>query len=66
MEIVMVDDVEPAPRKSVSVEVREIPVSGEPPGLGGITRFASGRRSGSWVAEEINPAELDGHGSSKC
>ncbi|KAL1549289.1 hypothetical protein AAHA92_17416 [Salvia divinorum] len=59
MEILMVDGVEP-PRKSVSVKVREVPVSGEPPGLGGITRFASGRRSGSWVAQELNPAELDG------
>ncbi|KAG6427528.1 hypothetical protein SASPL_111774 [Salvia splendens] len=60
MEIVMVDDGEPAPRKSVSVEVRGVPVSGELPGLGGITRFASGRRSGSWVAEEINQAGFDG------
>lgn len=64
MEILMEEpvDVEPQ-RKSVSVRVREIPVSSEPgvdpPGLGGMTRFASGRRSGSWTAEDLNQAELD-------
>ncbi|XP_057777931.1 uncharacterized protein LOC130996652 [Salvia miltiorrhiza] len=68
MEILM-EDVEP-PRKSVSVKVREVPVGGEAPGLGGITRFASGRRSGSWVAEELelNPAdstELDRHADAR-
>ncbi|KAH6762188.1 hypothetical protein C2S52_019621 [Perilla frutescens var. hirtella] len=64
MEILMEEpvDVEPQ-RKSVSVRVREIPAGGEPmadpPGLGGITRFASGRRSGSWTAEDLNQAEVD-------
>ncbi|KAL7133582.1 hypothetical protein ABFS83_12G150600 [Erythranthe nasuta] len=47
-------------RKSVSLRVREIPVGGgtaaEPPGLGGVNRFASGRRSSSWAAEDINQA----------
>lgn len=57
MEIVMEEPVEPL-RKSVSVKVREIPAA-EPPGLGGMTRFASGRRSGSWTAEDLNTAELD-------
>ncbi|XP_022842748.1 uncharacterized protein LOC111366256 [Olea europaea var. sylvestris] len=49
-------------RKSVSVKLREIPVSdepvAEPPGLGGVKRFASGRRSGSWTAEDLNQAIL--------
>ncbi|XP_073146600.1 uncharacterized protein [Henckelia pumila] len=33
----------------------------EPPSLGGMTRFASGRRSGSWAAEDFNQlvSELD-------
>ncbi|XP_075512764.1 uncharacterized protein LOC142548347 [Primulina tabacum] len=26
----------------------------EPPSLGGVTRFSSGRRSGSWAAEDLN------------
>ncbi|KAI3447460.1 hypothetical protein Pfo_004125 [Paulownia fortunei] len=47
-------------RKSVTLKVREIPVGGEtmtePPGLGGMKRFASGRRSGSWAAEDFNQA----------
>ncbi|KAL2554255.1 uncharacterized protein Fot_07874 [Forsythia ovata] len=47
-------------RKSMSVKLREIPVSvepvSEPPGLGGIKRFTSGRRSGSWTAEDLNHA----------
>ncbi|KAL6575015.1 hypothetical protein OROMI_012300 [Orobanche minor] len=46
--------------KSVSLKMREIsftdePVA-EPPGLGGMTRFASGRRSGSWTSEDFNKA----------
>ncbi|CAA3011316.1 Hypothetical predicted protein [Olea europaea subsp. europaea] len=49
-------------RKCVSVKLREIPVSdepvAEPPGLGGVKRFASGRRSGSWTAEDLNQAIL--------
>ncbi|KAL2503028.1 hypothetical protein Fot_36876 [Forsythia ovata] len=47
-------------RKSVSVKLREIPVSvelvAEPPGLGGMNRFSSGRRSGSWTAEDLKIA----------
>ncbi|XP_075511748.1 uncharacterized protein LOC142547375 [Primulina tabacum] len=34
----------------------------EPPGLGGMKRFASGRHSGSWLAEDLNqvyPVPLD-------
>ncbi|KAL1545696.1 hypothetical protein AAHA92_22389 [Salvia divinorum] len=45
---VMVDD--QPPRISVTVKV---PVDSEPPGLGGITRFASGRRSGSWASDQL-------------
>ncbi|GFP99024.1 hypothetical protein PHJA_002046300 [Phtheirospermum japonicum] len=49
--------VEP-PRKSVGLKAR--PARGEPaidpPGLGGLNRFASGRRSCEWAAEEINQA----------
>lgn len=45
-------------RRSVSSKVREIPVSGEmaaePPALGGVKRFVSGRRSGSWAAEDFS------------
>ncbi|KAL3839282.1 hypothetical protein ACJIZ3_023873 [Penstemon smallii] len=45
-------------RRSVSVQVRRVSVSSEPdaepPGLGGMKRFASGRRSGSWTGEEFN------------
>ncbi|CAA2970501.1 Hypothetical predicted protein [Olea europaea subsp. europaea] len=47
-------------RKSVSIKLREIPVSvelvAEPPGLGGMKRFSSGRRSECWTAEELNTA----------
>ncbi|KAL0338642.1 UNVERIFIED_CONTAM: hypothetical protein Sangu_1386300 [Sesamum angustifolium] len=53
-------------RKSVSMRPRGIPVSAEPgaepPGLGGMKRFASGRRSGSWASEDFNQVvsgELD-------
>ncbi|PIN19497.1 Calcium/calmodulin-dependent protein kinase [Handroanthus impetiginosus] len=59
------EDVEPQ-RKSVNVRVPEIPVCAEPvaeaPGLGGMTRFASGRRSESWASEDFTQAvsgELD-------
>lgn len=45
-------------RWSVSSKVRENPVGGEmaaePPGLGGVKRFVSGRRSGSWAAEDFS------------
>lgn len=46
-------------KKSVKAKKsREIPVStepvAEPPGLGGMNRFASGRRSTSWGADEIS------------
>ncbi|KAH6837806.1 hypothetical protein C2S53_013966 [Perilla frutescens var. hirtella] len=45
-------------RKSVSSKMREIPVGGgmaaEPPGLGGVKRFVSGRRSGSWASEDFS------------
>ncbi|KAG6433915.1 hypothetical protein SASPL_105534 [Salvia splendens] len=47
------ENIDEPPRISVSVKA---PVCSEPPGLGGITRFASGRRSGSFLAEELNPA----------
>ncbi|KAL6514349.1 hypothetical protein OROHE_019108 [Orobanche hederae] len=47
-------------RKSVSLNVLEIPVDvetvAESPGLGRMTRFESGRRSGNCAAEEINQA----------
>ncbi|KAL2250788.1 uncharacterized protein LOC105174057 [Sesamum indicum] len=53
-------------RKSVSMRPRGIPVSAEPgaepPSLGGMKRFASGRRSGSWASEDFNQVvsgELD-------
>ncbi|KAK4419390.1 hypothetical protein Salat_2351900 [Sesamum alatum] len=53
-------------RKSVSTRARGIPVSAEPaaepPGLGGMKRFASGRRSGSWASEDFSQVvsgELD-------
>ncbi|CAI9778927.1 unnamed protein product [Fraxinus pennsylvanica] len=45
-------------RKCVSIRVRDIPNSvepvAEPPGLGEMIRFTSGRRSQSWSAEDIN------------
>ncbi|TMW94040.1 hypothetical protein EJD97_010823 [Solanum chilense] len=45
-------------RKSKSVSVGKTrggaPVSVEPVGLGGMKRFSSGRRSGSWGGDEIN------------
>ncbi|XP_073051700.1 uncharacterized protein [Primulina eburnea] len=36
-------------RKSASIKAAP-----EPPGLGGMKRFASGRQSGSWLAEDLN------------
>ncbi|XP_075515949.1 uncharacterized protein LOC142550772 [Primulina tabacum] len=36
-------------RKSASIKPAP-----EPPGLGGMKRFASGRQSGSWLAEDLN------------
>ncbi|KAL9153515.1 hypothetical protein ABFS82_10G054400 [Erythranthe guttata] len=62
MEVVMEEAVVVEPlRKSVSVKVREIfPVSdepaAEPPGLGGMKRFVSGRRSGSWTSDDFSQA----------
>lgn len=61
MEVVMEEPVVVEPqRRSVSVRVREIPVSeepvAEPPGLGGMKRFVSGRRSESWGSEDFNQA----------
>ncbi|KZV28430.1 hypothetical protein F511_03233 [Dorcoceras hygrometricum] len=44
-------------RKSSSIRA-----ASEPPGLSGIKRFASGRKSGSWLAEDLNqvyPEPLD-------
>lgn len=46
-------------RTSVSCKGREVPVGGEtaaaePPGLGGVKRFVSGRRSGSWGGDDFN------------
>ncbi|XP_059646680.1 uncharacterized protein LOC132293281 [Cornus florida] len=51
--------VDSPPRKSVTIKVREMPLSaekvGEPPGLGGMTRFASGRRStSSWGTDDLD------------
>ncbi|KAL3825760.1 hypothetical protein ACJIZ3_021789 [Penstemon smallii] len=50
-------------RKVVEDPVRRIPVSTEPvvepPGLGGMKRFISGRRSGSWTTEDFNQGEFD-------
>lgn len=47
-------------RKSLSIKLREIPVSvelvSEPPGLGGMKRFSSGRHSESWTAEDLSKA----------
>ncbi|KAA8516724.1 hypothetical protein F0562_016770 [Nyssa sinensis] len=49
---------ESLPRKSVTVKVREFPTTAEPasepPGLGGMMRFASGRRSESWSADDLD------------
>ncbi|KAI3471928.1 hypothetical protein Pfo_028616 [Paulownia fortunei] len=61
VEVLMEEPVVVEPqRKSVSVKVREIPVSAEPvaepPGLGAMNRFTSGRRSGSWTSEDFNQA----------
>ncbi|KAL6521101.1 hypothetical protein OROGR_017670 [Orobanche gracilis] len=68
-EILVVEPVGAEPlrqRKNVSLKVREFSSTdetvAEPPGLGGMTRFASGRRSGSWTSEDFNKAvsgELD-------
>lgn len=46
-------------RKSASIKAAP-----EPPGLGGMKHFASGRQSGSWLAEDLNqvypePLDLD-------
>ncbi|KAK6126325.1 hypothetical protein DH2020_039897 [Rehmannia glutinosa] len=41
-------------RKSVSLNARGGEPASEPPGLGGVTRFASGRRSANWAAEDFN------------
>ncbi|XP_051114390.1 uncharacterized protein LOC127240011 [Andrographis paniculata] len=43
-------------RRSVSVKVREIQMSGEPAGLGEVKRFKSGRRSDSWTADDFGQA----------
>ncbi|KAL8505099.1 hypothetical protein ACS0TY_016343 [Phlomoides rotata] len=45
--------------ESVGSKGKEIPVScdqtaAEPPGLGGVKRFTSGRRSGSWTDDDFN------------
>ncbi|KAL6988431.1 hypothetical protein U1Q18_014181 [Sarracenia purpurea var. burkii] len=51
--------VESPPRRSVTVKVRELTVNAEqeaaadPPGLGGMMKFASGRRSASWSADDM-------------
>lgn len=42
--------VESPPRKSIASEPRRS-LDGEPVGLGGMTRFASGRRSDSWIGD---------------
>ncbi|CAK9188135.1 unnamed protein product [Ilex paraguariensis] len=50
-------------RKSLTVKHRDNSVSAEPvaepPGLGGMMRFASGRRSESWSVEEVDVANTD-------
>lgn len=52
--------VEETPRTSVTVRMREFPVgvepASEPPGLGGLNKFASGRRSGSWSTDDFDVA----------
>lgn len=61
--------VEETARTSVTVRMREFPVGvepeSEPPGLGGLKKFASGRRSGSWSTDDFdvalsNSLEADG------
>ncbi|KAA8518571.1 hypothetical protein F0562_016045 [Nyssa sinensis] len=56
---------ESPPRKSVTVRAREFPAgaeqSAEAAGLGGMMRFASGRRSASWSADDLDQKSyLDG------
>ncbi|XP_016507053.2 uncharacterized protein LOC107824755 [Nicotiana tabacum] len=48
------------PRKSNAVSVERV---SEPAGLGGMMRFKSGRRSGSWAAEEIGIVIAEALGS---
>ncbi|XP_027069216.1 uncharacterized protein LOC113775220 [Coffea eugenioides] len=59
-EITEESTVEETPRTSVTVRMREFPVgvepASEPPGLGGLKKFASGRRSGSWSTEDFDVA----------
>ncbi|CDP15427.1 unnamed protein product [Coffea canephora] len=61
--------VEETPRTSVTVRMPEFPAgvepASEPPGLGGLKKFASGRRSESWSTEDFdvalsNSPEADG------
>lgn len=52
--------VEEAPRRSAAFRMREFQVgtepSIEPPALGGMKKFASGRRSGSWSTDDFDAA----------
>nr|GMC90415.1 uncharacterized protein LOC109153216 [Ipomoea batatas] len=52
-------------RKSRQVPVVSIEPLAEPPGLGGMKRFASGRKSESWGANEINAAVSDAFGTER-
>nr|GMC88833.1 Calcium/calmodulin-dependent protein kinase [Ipomoea batatas] len=61
----------PSRKKSVKeTKSRQVPVVSieplaEPPGLGGMKRFASGRKSESWGANEINAAVSDAFGTER-
>ncbi|XAR69749.1 Calcium/calmodulin-dependent protein kinase [Bertholletia excelsa] len=63
----VIPSIESPPRRSVTVETRQPPqdiepaATAEPPGLGGMTRFASGRRSETWgTGGTAEPAETAG------
>ncbi|XP_031127442.1 uncharacterized protein LOC116029532 [Ipomoea triloba] len=61
----------PSRKKSVKeTKSRQVPVVSieplaEPPGLGGMKRFASGRKSESWGANDINAAVSDAFGTER-
>lgn len=54
---------EEAPRRSAAFKMREFPIGTEPaiepPALGGMKKFASGRRSGSWSTDDFDVALSD-------
>ncbi|XP_019156602.1 PREDICTED: uncharacterized protein LOC109153216 [Ipomoea nil] len=59
----------PSRKSAKETKSRQVPVSieplAEPPGLGGMKRFASGRKSESWGANEINAAVSDAFGTER-